>query len=234
MKTKEELIKLGMKPGRRIDTFYIVGQIYDLAQTAKNFLELIPEINNIREYLNEHREAIDYLDKDIILVSSIERVLQEDFGLFVDEPIVGKEKSIELKNMKIEKPKQTKTKTIKLAKPLKSKYDQTIGIYGIFVDEKIIYIGKTISGFKKRFQQHKSAMADESNHLLLYQRLRKYKEQGKIIQMRVLIDINDLKIINKKAITRTDIKMMELALISVFQPECNIEGVSASYDFGKY
>lgn len=103
------------------------------------------------------------------------------------------------------------------------------GIYGIYIDDKLIYIGKTNKSFKERFQQHKYNMNDTTNLTYLYRLLRSAKQLNKNIQLKPIIIVEDLIIKDNIKITERDIKMMELALITLYQPEANIEGRLTPY-----
>ena len=100
------------------------------------------------------------------------------------------------------------------------------GVYGIFIDNDIIYIGQT-HNFKQRFQAHNTCF--HCSDKLLYQRMRKEKENGKQVSIKPLINIEDLKTDEK--ITERDIFAMELALITLYQPYYNYEGKVAPYIF---
>lgn len=55
------------------------------------------------------------------------------------------------------------------------------GIYGIWFENDLVYIGKIIRNFQMRFYQHKSGMKNSGT--LLYCQMRKFKKEsnGKII-----------------------------------------------------
>ena len=113
-------------------------------------------------------------------------------------------------------------------KKYNSKYSNITGygVYGIFIDDKIIYIGQTHS-FKQRFQVHNTCF--HCSDKLLYQRMRKEKENGKQVSIKPLINVEELKTDEK--ITERDIFAMELALITLYQPDYNYEGKVAPYIF---
>lgn len=104
------------------------------------------------------------------------------------------------------------------------------GIYGIYCDNKLVYIGKTIVDFKVRYKQHLYNLQND-NETYLYKKLRQYKEKGAIIQLKPLIVLEDLQLKNKKEISNTELECMELALIISYQPELNIEGRLQPYTF---
>lgn len=106
------------------------------------------------------------------------------------------------------------------------------GIYGIYIDDELVYIGKTNRDFQIRHEEHLKAMEDESNTIWLYRLLRVAKDAGKKIQTRSLLDLSSLNNIkNKNSFSNEELKCMEYALISVLKPRGNTEGTKMEYDF---
>lgn len=103
------------------------------------------------------------------------------------------------------------------------------GIYGIYINNILIYIGKTTTSFKVRFQQHKYFMNVEENKDYLYQILKCAKQNNQIITLKPLIIVEDLKV--QYPIKDRDLDAMELALITLYKPQCNIEGRIKNYRF---
>ena len=99
------------------------------------------------------------------------------------------------------------------------------GIYGIYDNDELIYIGQTRK-FSDRFSQHKSGFKYEDKPLYIY--MRKQKENGHILSIKPIIDIEK---INVESISRRDLEAMELALITLYKPKCNYEGVIIPYEF---
>lgn len=211
MKTKEELIKLGMYSNRRIDTVYILGNIYDLLPELHTKEQVIEKIEEIREYLNQHREIINNYEGDIVLSKSILNALEQDFNI----------------NYKREKSKI-------MTKEDYPNLDKT-GIYGIYIENELIYIGKTTTSFRQRFYGYRTRIKNidtmENNNKNFYKALKEAKDNGKNVRMIPLIVIEDLEVKGHNKFTYTDIKMMELALITTLKPKYNIEGVYIPYDF---
>lgn len=204
MKTREELVALGMYPNRRDDVVYIVGYIYDLLPEIKNREELNKKIEEVRTYLDKNRGLINNYDGNIALARSVVNVLRDDLK------VLDKEK---------ESIYCTSNKT---------------GIYGIYIENELVYIGKTDVGFQKRLYGHKHLMEhpEESHNKEFYITLKKASDEGKEIKLVPLIVIEDLKINGHDNFTFDDIKMMEFSLITVMKPKYNIEGVHTPYDFG--
>lgn len=106
------------------------------------------------------------------------------------------------------------------------------GIYGIYIENELVYIGKTIVNFNERFNQHKLAMNDISNNLPIYKELRMAKQMNKNIYLRPLIDLSELKVEHHNyEFSNKEIECMEMALIIILKPKCNVEGVYKLYRF---
>ena len=103
--------------------------------------------------------------------------------------------------------------------------NKATGIYGIYIDEELVYIGKTTTSFKTRFNSHKSNLFTSDTYL--YRTLRVAKSLGATIELVPLIVVENLKI--DKPLKNRDINMMELALIELYQPKCNIQGRLSLY-----
>ena len=103
------------------------------------------------------------------------------------------------------------------------------GIYGIYCNNKLIYIGKTNVSFEQRFKQHKDAIDNNEPKQSLHTYIIKAKQNGAVIEMKPIINILDLKV--KGNITDRDLQAMELALIQLYQPICNVEGINKQYEF---
>lgn len=160
---------------------------------------------DIREDIDNNRKKYG-IKEDICLIKKetlIEKLKQA--GIEVDEEGIVKKKH----NSKI---------------PIEQKNS---GIYGIYVEEQLVYIGKTTVNFRTRFLQHKRNVLDGEKGKL-YSYLRKCHEAGKQIIMKPLIAVEELKV--DRGVTPRDIKAMELALITLYQPICNIEGIYTNYN----
>lgn len=108
-------------------------------------------------------------------------------------------------------------------------------IYGIYVNEELWYVGKTTRALKKRFLEHKRNMENvrkgnyEGSQYEFYSALVDAKDLGQNINMRVLIDTNEVMV--NKEIYDYDLQWMELGLISALKPKYNIEGIKKEYKF---
>lgn len=161
---------------------------------------------DIYEDINENRT--EYNVKESILLT------RKDTVLDYLKQIEGKEI--------IEEEEQKKGRKSKVKEELRKS-----GIYGIYVNETIVYIGKTETSFQTRFTQHKHNTLSIDSPMPLYSYLRQQISQGHSIHLKPLITIEDLQIDGK--LTSRDIKAMELALIDLYKPICNIQGRIAPY-----
>lgn len=105
-------------------------------------------------------------------------------------------------------------------------YDITddIGIYGIFVDDKLVYIGSTVS-FTNRFKQHKDRTLNENykRQPLLYNYLREHIGH---IQCKVIHRMSDQKLHpNKDKISDWELHLIEYGYIRAYQPMLNKAGL---------
>lgn len=102
-----------------------------------------------------------------------------------------------------------------------------IGIYGIYQDGVLVYIGKTQRSFEERWKEHLDVIngVKEQSNMVLYKILDKDKD----IEFRPLIRVKDIKV--EGELTTRDIESMELALITLYQPVGNYQGVKNNYVF---
>ena len=106
------------------------------------------------------------------------------------------------------------------------------GIYGIYVEDELIYIGKTIVDFNERFNQHKMAIDNVNNNLPIYKILRTAKKMNRNIYLKPLIDLSILKVEHHNCeFSNKEIECMEMALITILKPKCNVEGIYKPYRF---
>lgn len=108
------------------------------------------------------------------------------------------------------------------------------GIYGIYVDDALVYIGKTTQTFQKRFYQHKHLMDfpdDSETQYDMYYELAVARAQGSCIQLRPLFIVETAQYDSLYHITNRDLESMEFILISCFQPKYNICGTKKPYRY---
>ena len=99
------------------------------------------------------------------------------------------------------------------------------GIYAIYKNDELFYIGSTMRDFSIRFKEHLEKIKIKSNELHLYSLI----NQEDDISFSPLIYIKDLKIETK--ITRRDLECMELALIHLYKPKGNLAGNTCKFRF---
>lgn len=99
------------------------------------------------------------------------------------------------------------------------------GIYGIWIDNELVYIGKTICSFWTRFQQHKSGVKNQGGDL--YLGIKAAKKLGKIVEAKPILSFD----LETKEYSDRDLSCMEYALIKVLKPKYNKEGRSRGFRF---
>ena len=135
-----------------------------------------------------------------------------------------------LDKIKEEEEEKKINKKRKKSKVKEKSLEQKAGIYGIYIENELVYIGKTMRSFKARFNEHRNNYSTEGQYI--YNLLREAKKQNKEIIMRPLIILEDLEIQNSHFnFNNRDLSNMELALITIFQPRGNIEGRLKPYHF---
>lgn len=100
------------------------------------------------------------------------------------------------------------------------------GVYGIYKDNELVYIGYTLRSFEQRWNEHKEAFVKGNSSQHLYRTI----EPGNI-EYKVLVDID--KLITNRPITRNEVEAMELALISLYKPIGNLSGNNIQYYFSE-
>lgn len=93
------------------------------------------------------------------------------------------------------------------------------GIYGIYINKRLVYIGKTMNDFSKRFSNYKSDMKKKPNRKII-QLLIEASQEGKRIEFRQIISSKNLPMSNN------DLILLEKQLIELYQPIGNELGVS--------
>ena len=108
------------------------------------------------------------------------------------------------------------------------------GIYGIYVENELVYIGKTTQTFQKRFLQHKHNMDypdDSETQYDMYYELAVARAQGSCIQLRPLFIVETANYNSLYNINNRDLESMEFILISCFRPKYNICGTKKPYRY---
>lgn len=255
---KEFLMKeLGIGKGTREDTFFILGYFYDNIKDNGYSDIIIGKFLYLRDYLNKHRELINYKnynilqlttfidriclilnkyqyevpDKDTILLKiENNEIVPIVFDVKIDKEIIVEKKEKEKKKEEVIKEEEPVILEENLTYKSKGNNIETCtGVYGIYADDKLVYIGRTIAGFKQRYKSHLKELKE--NNSFLYRRLREYKDAGCEIRLKPLIVLEKLEMVHKKTINIKELNCMEFALITVLQPELNVEGRLKPYVF---
>lgn len=110
------------------------------------------------------------------------------------------------------------------------------GVYGIYIEKELVYIGKTTQSFKRRFAQHKDLMKHperSATQFDLYYELAEAKEKGKNVQLIPIIVAEYVPYQSSYKLNNRDLESMEFALILVYKPRHNIKGIMQPYRYSK-
>ena len=99
------------------------------------------------------------------------------------------------------------------------------GIYGIYENDILVYIGMTTRPFKVRWQEHEERIKNKSNELALYSLI----DTNAKIEFKKLLERDKMECNDE--ITTRDLKAMEFALIQEHKPKYNFAGRSQPYQF---
>lgn len=102
------------------------------------------------------------------------------------------------------------------------------GIYGIYVNDKLIYIGYTVNGFLNRYDQHKYCFVRGYGKNDMY--LQGFNINQ--IEFRELITEEEIqKLFHTTApIDKEILQLIEYSLIKVLQPPFNKDGITSPYE----
>lgn len=104
----------------------------------------------------------------------------------------------------------------------RSELDLNGGIYGIYINDNLYYIGKT-NCFIDRYSLHKSHLLNGTGLKKLYTTLREAKISNSTIYFIPIMTIEDIKN------TNFTIEEMKNILISNLKPNGNTEGIDTKY-----
>lgn len=100
------------------------------------------------------------------------------------------------------------------------------GIYGIYIEEELVYIGMTMRSFDARWGEHIAYAEDDkmpcSQQNFLYEAIRDAKNNNMEVVFKAIIEVGD-------KITEQELKSMEFALIATNKPKYNYQGVKVPY-----
>lgn len=99
------------------------------------------------------------------------------------------------------------------------------GVYALYVNNELFYIGSTMRDFDIRFKEHAENIKNNSRELYVYSLIK----PGDQIECGILIDAAKLN--TNSVLTRRDIESMELGLISLYKPKGNLAGNTHEYKY---
>ena len=114
------------------------------------------------------------------------------------------------------------------------KINECTGIYGLYLDEELVYIGKTIQGFYTRFKQHRHFIDfqnDSETQYDMYYELAAAIAQGRNLQLRPIFIAETAHYNSLYKLTNRDLESMEFILIKVLNPKYNVEGKRKPYRY---
>lgn len=101
------------------------------------------------------------------------------------------------------------------------------GIYGIFENDELIYVGETSKSFVERFRAHSKCVKENSSISEMYSYIKDNFEENKFC-MRPLVEV-DSRVKLTGELQLRDIQSIELGFITCFRPKFNIMGVFKEY-----
>lgn len=107
----------------------------------------------------------------------------------------------------------------------KQKINSSGGIYGIYENDQLVYIGMTMRPFEARWKEHQERIEKRSNELALYNLI----DANAKIEFKKLLEVD--KMDSNDKITKRDLQAMEFALIQEHRPKYNFAGRSQPYQF---
>ena len=227
---KNFLIERGLYEGCREDTCYIIGMIYD--EVIDTGIFNLEKIEELRIYLDKNREVINNKDYSITLTDSVVKRFKESFLTEKKEKEVKKKEEKPIEKIHYEVYNMQYLLENNSIRKIYTDWENKTGVYGIFVEDKLMYIGSTKVSFKERFLEHKNFLKNKTNKMYLYKQLSLDLMNNYKIEFKPLVVIEDLQMLHKKVINEKELKSMELALITVFQPKYNIAGRLQPFNFG--
>ena len=114
-------------------------------------------------------------------------------------------------------------KLVKTNNKKNEKNKQEKGIYGIYIKNELVYIGKTNTSFDLRWYHHERCVKDKTIEIAQQEYLYKAMRENEY-EFKILVKAQDW-------MTDRDIQCMEYALITTNKPKYNYLGVKAKFIF---
>lgn len=119
------------------------------------------------------------------------------------------------------------------------------GLYAIKVDDEIVYIGQAfhrnvnarladhiyrILHYKESLQKYRDHINKTYYSSYVYKMIDRDRDDGKNCSVEVLIDFNEIvPYSHSKVLNQQDVNMMEYALIQLYKPKYNVNGIKKTY-----
>lgn len=101
------------------------------------------------------------------------------------------------------------------------------GVYGIYNNDTLLYIGYTSIGFNERWEQHKDCFQQKSSTNQMYK-----DYELKDIEFKEIISLQEIQeIFGINTISSNTWQLIEYCLIKILQPPYNKEGITLPYYF---
>lgn len=235
-----------MKQQYIVDNFELTkGFIWEKEGITKKGLKFMTEIRNISFWNLINQDKLEELNIQLHEIYKTELYLNESSYIrrirlcrvlnhmkpttrlaqdLIDKyELKNKKKQEEQKAKKITWEQLEREKKIRLLDQKKKEY--SYGVYGMYENGQLVYIGMTMRPFEKRWQEHIEGIQNQSSDLYFYQKINPESK----IEFKILIDVSKMKA--NKPITRINIESMEHGLIYMLKPKYNYAGRTVEYRY---
>lgn len=177
---------------------------------------LVEEKWELRKKIKVKSHFSTYLDKILNHMIPINNI-------YIDNYINTINTNYQEAKQKYEKKKEYYKAKKELDKQIKK--EDKGGIYGIYEDGQLVYIGMTMRSFEDRWNEHKKNIEKKSQELNLYSLINPNAK----IEFKKILEISQM--FSDSQITKRDIQAMEFALIMEHKPKYNFAGRILPYIF---
>lgn len=198
--SKEELIKMGMKPQCSQFSFFAIGRLldkYGRGKWRRNKIQFFYDYIAIQEEWQKgfHHQTFKY---GYPFAGQIIRTMQRQQDHMIQKKCEG---------------------------TIQPQWANSKGIYGIYVDNELVYVGQTTTSFKIRFGQYKQELKETDGRDII--KIIKQAKMG-----RCQVEMKPIHIMDGKS--EKEIRQEEKRIIEKYKPVGNIEGVRRKYAERKY